>query len=477
MDGIIRYVNPALAAEVGGDTSGVVGHHYSTVQRRLGLAAMDVSGLPDLREGVWQGRHETLDLAGRRRVFDVTITPIKDDAAQVIGSAAVRREVTRQVDAEARQEQAQRLEAMGTLAAGIAHDFNNILGAILGYVDLAEGATSSSEQVECFGEVRLAARRAVDLVRHILDFSRMTRAEARAVEPRMIIKEAMKLMRAATPATISIETRLESGALVLVDPGEIHRILINLCTNAVVAMQDSGGVLEVRLDEVVRDTPPGGAARFVRLIVKDSGCGISDEHKARIFEPFFTTRAGKGGTGMGLHVVDSIVRARSGSIAVTSTPGEGATFEVLLPVTAHQEPPASDDGEPALPGTEHVLVVDDEPPIADSLGRSLQRLGYRVTVCTRSMEALARILQVACGIDVVVSDVTMPEMTGHQLAERVRRLRPDIPVILCSGFSEGADDLCAREAGDHACLRKPVAARQLSRVIRRVLDGRRACSR
>jgi signal transduction histidine kinase/ActR/RegA family two-component response regulator len=374
--------------------------------------------------------------------------------------------------------QAQKMEAIGTLAGGIAHDFNNILVAIVGYTDLARERAVDQEQRDDLAQVRVAANRATELTRQVLAFSRRSKAEAVPVKPRGVLKEALKLLRASLPATIEIRQDLASESVVLADPGELHRILVNLCTNAAHAMEEKGGVLEVRLDDVDLDAAfaaghPGlEPGRFVQLTVKDSGCGMTEEVRARIFEPFFTTRGQDRGTGLGLSVVHGLVTLRRGAITVASALGKGSTFRVLLPI----DPKAREEGaaqpDVAALGTERILFVDDEAAVTHLAARALGRLGYRVTTCPGGPEAVERFRAAPGEFDLLITDMTMPHMTGDLLVQVLRALRPALPVILCTGFSDKITPEKAREQGIDEFVYKPVDTAALSRLIRRVLSER-----
>jgi PAS domain S-box-containing protein len=406
--------------------------------------------------------------AGTRRLLRASMSDISDR----------KRAEEERERREAQMAQAQKMEAIGTLAGGIAHDFNNMLSAIKGYVELAAERCVDDGQREDLDQVRAAADRAAGLTRQILAFSRQSREEARPIQPRLVVKEALKLLRASIPSTIEIREEVATESLVLADPGEIHRIVVNLCTNAALAMEESGGVLHVRLDDVELDAAyltgratvtPG---RFVRLTVKDSGCGMSDEVKARIFEPFFTTRKDGKGTGMGLSVVQDILTRRRGTASVASVPGKGSTFQIFLPVDTSGVAAAAPEQEiPAL-GTERVLFVDDEPAVAGLAVRSLGRLGYRVTACTSSPEALERFRAGPDDFDLVITDMTMPGMTGDRLAAALRAIRANVPIILCTGFSERISAERAHELGIDEFAWKPMASAELSRIMRRVLSAR-----
>jgi signal transduction histidine kinase len=381
-----------------------------------------------------------------------------------------------EAELEAHLAQAQKLEAIGTLAGGIAHDFNNILSGIIGYTELALTRTRDAKVVEWLNESLHASRRAGDLVRQILTFSRNPMQERRPVEVGLLVKEALKLMRASTPVTVEIRQAIFSTAAVMADPTEIHRLVVNLCTNAVLAMRDRGGVLEVGLDEVLLDAgfilarPGVEAGRFLRLIVRDTGTGMTPEVKSRAFDPFFTTRKEQGGTGMGLSVVHGIVQKLNGTISVETEPGRGSTFSVFLPVLASREEAPGPGEETPLPGTERILLVDDEALVAGFSREMLSGLGYTVEAFTSGVEALEAFRSRPSGYDLVITDMTMPVMTGDILAGRLREIRPDIPIILCTGFSEQVSAERARGLGIDEFVLKPLVMAGLSRVIRRVLD-------
>lgn len=366
---------------------------------------------------------------------------------------------------------AQRLEAIGTLAGGIAHDFNNILGAIRGYTELALQKSHDSEQADDLRMVDQAAGRAADLVRQILAFSRMTNEEPRPIQPKLIVAEALKLVRGSLPSTIEIRQQLTSKAVVLAEPGEIHRIIVNLCANAALAMKSQGGVLDVQLEEVQLDRdalagqPDVRPGPFLRLTVRDTGCGMSEQVMSRIFEPYFTTRENGEGTGLGLAVVHGLVKKRGGAISVSSQVGKGTTFEICWPMEdrAASPAPVREDG---VRGCERILFVDDEPMLVDVARQGLSRLGYQVTCFDSSPDALHAFRANPEAFDVVIADVTMPRMTGDVLAEEILRVRPKLPIILCSGFSERVDEA---KNTSWSFARKPIRAAELSRLIRKVV--------
>ena len=385
---------------------------------------------------------------------------------------------------EAQLRQAQKMEAIGTLAGGIAHDFNNILTAILGYTDLAlDDIRQESTAWNYLHEVRKAGLRAKTLVQQILTFSRRTEQPRTPVPLPLLIKEVLALLRASIPSTIEIRQEItQDVGTVLGDPTQLQQVLLNLCTNAAHAMHVTGGRLEVRLEAVVVDTPmitqhpelqPGPS---VCITVTDTGHGIPPEVMERIFEPFFTTKGPGEGTGMGLALVHGIITDHGGAVLVDSVVGQGTTFTIYLPRSP--EPAQNEASQDASvspgsqPGTECVLFVDDET-ILVSLGQAiLQRLGYDVVACTSSVEALEVFRAAPRRFDLVITDQTMPHMTGEVLAQELRRLRSDIPIILCTGFSHVMHAERAQELGIDAFLMKPLAMQDLAQTIQQVMAAR-----
>lgn len=377
-----------------------------------------------------------------------------------------------------RLNQAQKMEAIGTLAGGIAHDFNNILGAIIGYTDLALTELPEASPVrELLENVALGGARAVDLARQILAFSRQIPLDRKPIQPVLAVKEALKLLRASLPATIAVRERLESSSWVLADAGQVHQIVMNLCANAGLAMRESGGELDVRLHELDsdaaslakhKDVHPG---RYVCLTVSDTGCGIPPDNLGRIFDPFFTTRPVGEGTGLGLSVVHGIVAGWGGSVYVASEVGRGTTFEILLPVC---DAPAKVESEPNAPsaGSERVLVVDDEIDLTDVASRGLRRLGYDVVVFNDPAKAIEAFRARPKDFDIVVTDMTMPRITGDVLAAEVRRIRPEIPVAVVSGFSDRFTAEKARVASFDGFVDKPLRPTALAQLVRRLCDQR-----
>ena len=377
---------------------------------------------------------------------------------------------------ETRIRQSQRLESIGTLAGGIAHDFNNILSAVLGYSDLSLTEVRPGDLIHGYLlKIRQAGMRARDMVRQILTFSRKSDQEMVAVEIRPIINEALKLIRATLPSTIEIRTNLEFSATISADPTQIHQVLMNLCTNAGHAMA-TGGVLTVALTEL--DHTSGSEASLtcsgpcVRLTVSDTGCGMTAEVLERIFDPFFTTKGADKGTGLGLSVVHGIIKSHGGSISAVSTPDQGSVFTIDLPIIQSDSRRKAQETLPLPHGTESVLWVDDEPFQVELGCEFLQRLGYRVEGRDRADEALELFRAAPYDFDLVITDMTMPRMTGEVLSSAILAIRPDIPVILCTGYSEQISEPQAVAKGIAAFAFKPIELAELAQLVRRVLNER-----
>lgn len=379
---------------------------------------------------------------------------------------------------EDRLRQAQKMEAIGTLAGGIAHDFNNILSAIIGYTELSKlKLPKDSVVLNDLDEVFKAGNRAKDLVAQILTFSRQSRQEYMPILIHPIVKESLKLLRASIPATIEIRKNIVECGTVMSDATQIHQLIMNLCTNAYHAMEENGGVMEVSLSEVYADSSdainhedlPSGP--YACLTVSDTGKGIEPEIMERIFEPYFTTKEKGKGTGMGLSVVLGIVKNHRGTIDVQSEPSRGSTFRVYLPLVFKKAEPEKDDRKPIPTGTERILLVDDELPIVNLGKELLNRLGYEVTTETSGPVALEIFRSQPSKFDLVCTDLNMPGMKGTDLAKEVMKIRADIPVILCTGYSESVIEESVKKNGIKAFIMKPLVIRELATVIRKVFDG------
>jgi PAS domain S-box-containing protein len=421
-----------------------------------------------------------------KQVIDVEVTnaqaPFQDQSIILV----VARDITEQRRAEKEKavlqeqlQQAQKMEAIGTLAGGIAHDFNNILAAILGYAELAgfdipEGSKARNN----LQQLIKSAQRAKDLVQQILAFSRQGKQERKPLDIRPIVKEGLKFLRSSLPATIEIQQEVEEDLGVIEsDPTQVYQVLMNLCTNAGHAMSEKGGVLEVSLNNVDLE---GGksfslgleSGAYLRLRVRDTGHGMSPEVLKRIFDPYFTTKEVGKGTGLGLAVVHGIVKSCGGGIEVSSEVGKGSTFDIYFPrVEGVSSGSEVKTVEPlTLGGHERVLFVDDEQGIVEIGQKILEHLGYEVVSRTSSVEALELFRMNPDRFDVVITDMTMPNMTGDKMAQEMLRIRPGIPLILCTGFSENISQEKAQALGIREFVMKPLVMQDLANAIRRSLE-------
>lgn len=383
---------------------------------------------------------------------------------------------------ERQLQQVLKIQAIGTLAGGIAHDFNNILFPIVGYTELTmDEVPEDSLAHQNLKEILKAAHRAKELVQQILTFSRQSGQERKPVKVQHIIMETLKLLRASIPASIEIIHKIDDDCRpVMGDATQIHQVIMNLCTNAYQAMQDKGGRLEIDLSEVDigYEEPiekvgmqPG---KHLQLLVKDEGCGMDAAVMNRIFEPYYTTKEQGKGTGLGLSVIHGIVKNHRGDITVTSTPGKGTIFRVLLPIIEDADVVAKfEPSNGATKGTERILLIDDEEQIVSMEQQMLENLGYHVTARTNSHEALEMFAEQPNNFDLVITDMTMPHMTGDQLAQKMLDIEPNIPVILCTGFNEIITEEKALAMGIQKFVMKPVVKNDLATAIRTVLDQNR----
>ena len=475
-DGRIVYVNAAFETINRLAKDAAVGRNY------FDLVAGDprAAGMREAatRGEAWNGRL-ALKRPGERAIeLEVVTTSVRDP----VGVLITERDITQEVLLQDQVRQAQKMESLGTLAGGIAHDFNNILGAI---VINAELALMEAEEKQSVGEslplVLRAAERGKELVRQIIAFSRQKAWEKSPLGLAPIVRETVKLFRATLPATITLDESIGADeAVVLGHPAQIHQVLMNLCQNAALAMRDKPGTMEVRLDTVLvdealaarhADLKPGPCAR---MTIADAGCGMPRDVVERIFEPFFTTRKTGEGTGLGLSVVHGIVRSLGGAVTVYSEVGRGSTFNVFLPLLEDGSAPEETEAAPlAERGSETVLLVDDDPAQLKSLGRTLERLGYKVTTRSSGEEAAAAFAKDPAAFDLVITDQTMPSMSGMELARRLVRVRPDVRIILNTGFSEKVSGETVGRDGIRALLMKPFTATELSGLIRKVLKNGR----
>ncbi len=486
-EGRLLELNDTALAEIGFSRQEVIG---KTVQE-LNLYVDPGLRAQEVEDHLRTGRSVRREVAMRRKdgsQLDLlwSADPIEYEGQDCLLSVLVniteaKRAQREKQQLEDRLRQAQKMEAIGTLAGGIAHDFNNILSAVLGYADLALMRLPKDDKAHHHvRQVYQAGLRARELVQQILAFSRQTKLEKSPLELRLLVKEALKMLRATIPSTITMQSDLkETTGKVVADPGQLHQIVMNLCANAAQAMGREGGELKVGLDEVTiapgqdagEEQPPPG--EYISLTVEDTGCGMNPQTMERIFEPFFTTKGKGEGTGLGLSVVHGIVKELGGHISVSSSLGEGTAFRVLLP--KHQGDGASDDLEVrALPrGQERILVVDDEETVAQSQRFMLESLGYQVTVSNSSEQAWDMLRQRPGETDLLLTDLAMPHMDGIELIRRVRSDGGGMPIILATGFADEKHVTpgLLKELAVSRLVLKPIILAELAQGVRRALDG------
>jgi len=424
-------------------------------------------------------KDEVITKTGEIKKVEIKTSSIEiGDTRYLIGTF---RDLTDRNRIESQLRQAQKMESIGTMAGGIAHDFNNILFRMYGYLEMAlEEADEDSTLHDYITEVYGEAMRARDLVKQILTFSRQSEHELSPLDMHIVAKEAIKLLKSSIPSTIEISHYIKSDCgQVLADPSQIHQIIMNLATNAFQAMEETGGKLTISLKEIelgvedIKDETftPG---KYICLTVADTGIGVDPQIQGRIFDPYYTTKGKDEGTGLGLSIILGIVKNHFGYISVDSTPGNGAVFNVYLPVIGQAVDVDAKEETNSAPskGNEQILLVDDEDAIVQMERKMLDRLGYQITAQSSSHKALEIFRAAPDSFDLVITDLTMPQMTGDKLAVELLKIRPDIPIIMCTGFAEKISWDKAKSIGIKVLLIKPVKLKDISREIRKVLGDK-----
>ncbi|MBU0969699.1 MAG: PAS domain S-box protein [Proteobacteria bacterium] len=478
-EGCIEYVNPSFEKITGYAQQELMGNNC----RVLKSGEHDPLFYHGMWEtiqskNIWKGRLVNKRKDGSFYTEEATISPVLDKTGKIINFVAVKRDISDEIKMEKMMQQSQKMEAIGTLAGGIAHDFNNILFPIIGHTEmLMEDIPKDSPVRESLSEIYIGALRAKGLVQQILAFSRQENSELGRVKVQAIVRETLKLLRPSIPSSIDISHSIDAECgYIRADSTQIHQVVMNLATNAYHAMEETGGKLFLSLKEVQlgrydilsADMSQGS---YVCLVISDTGVGMSNAVIEKIFNPFFTTKERGKGTGMGLSVVHGIVKNMNGAIKVYSEPGKGTQFYVYFPLdntASEKQAPLRVDPLPA--GTEHILLVDDEIAIATMGKQMLERLGYRVTSYTSSREALNVFCSCPDAFDLVMTDLAMPDMSGDKLSAELIKIRPGIPILMCTGFSDTLSEEKMASIGIHGLILKPIVGTDLSRKIREVLN-------
>jgi len=483
IDGTFLAVNPRFSEIFGYDSPEEVASNiktpdlYADPEDRPSVLSGLKSGSYSTRTEVWFKKKD-----GTRFLASLNLGAVRDRKDEIMYLVAMTQDITRNKQLEAELRHAQKMEAIGTLAGGIAHDFNNILASIAGFNELAHMSAGDNATIRGYlDQIRIAADRARDLVQQILTFSRNSEQEKHPLDIAAVIKEALKLLRSTIPSSIEIRAEISTVRPVMADPTGIHQIIMNLCTNAYHSMKESGGLLSVSLrEEIPADTAAGKSGMETGtcavLKVRDTGGGMDTETLNKIFEPYFTTRGQENGTGLGLAVVHGIVESFQGSIKVESMPGQGSLFTVYLPVIEEDNADARvgefHEDKPAATGDgQKIMFVDDEEMICRLSTLMLESAGYRVTAFMDSMEALEQLRKNPRGWDMLITDMTMPGLTGEELIKRTRKFNTDLPVIMCTGYSEVLTKERISRLQLVAFLQKPVAKTTLLMEVGRALRG------
>lgn len=480
-NGCLLYVNPAFCQTTGYSKEEAIGKNTDILKSGVHDQKFYLEMWGRLQAGrSWRGRLTNRKKNGTFFKEDATISPLINSSGEITNYIALKRDITREESLERQLHQAMKMEAIGTLAGGIAHDFNNILSAIIGYCHIAKYKLQKDNPVqEDLDQILAGGDRAVDLVKQILTFARQeSRQQLRLLKVQYIIKEVLKLLRSSLPSTIKIKQEIDEDCLgIMADPSQIHQLLMNLCTNARQAIGDEHGEIvitltqheakEVRAIGGETHSPPG---KYLQLSVADSGCGMDRTMLERIFDPFYTTREKEHGTGLGLAVVHGIVKKHHGEIHVDSEIGKGTTFHMFFSVPEDELETTRERVAQVVHGNERIMLVDDEIAVSIVHEKILTKLGYVVSRFTDSLEAMEAFRKDPGCCDLVITDMTMPSLTGKELAIQLLSIRPELPIILVTGYSEAVDKEKAMEIGIRDFLLKPLRKENISSAIRNVLN-------
>jgi|GEM_PF-1294073 len=476
-DGVIKYISPAVKR--------VMGYSPEELKSKSYLEHVYAEDIPMMQanfqrvlSGYFRPReYRLLAKSGECRWIRSSSKPIIQNG-QAVGIRGIFFDITNEKHLQAELLQARKMETVGTLAGGIAHDFNNILSMILGNAELALFDLKEDDPVhESITEIKTVFMRASGIVQQLLNFSRKSSLEFKNIDAIQILDEALSLLRVTIPAHIELQKEFaEDSISILADPIQIHQVLMNICTNASQAMEDSGGILTIKAYRYQLTEQEGTAyqnfpkAEYLKIQISDTGPGIKDEIIDRIFDPYFTTKKLGKGTGMGLAIVHGIVTKHDGVIRVESLAGKGTTFTILIPTVSKEPTPEHDEPTGIAHGSEHILIVDDEEKLSHTTARVLQKFGYRVTPFTNPEEALSAFRQTPQAFDLVISDMTMPQMTGDKLLLEMMAIRPELPTVICTGHSPLINKEKAKSLGIAKLIMKPIKVEKLAQKIRKVLE-------
>ncbi len=469
----IEYMNPAMIKRTGRDATGELCHKV--------IHGLDEKCPWCTHKKVMRGENTKIEIVSPKgdKTYYISNSPVSH-ADGSVSMLTVSRDITKIKKMEDHIQQIQKMEAIGTLAGGIAHDFNNILSGIFGHARLVELNLDSPIKAKGhISQIVKGAQRAAGLTQQILTFSHKTEYEKQPLNLYFVVKEALNLLRSSIPSTIEIRENIISNATILADSTQIHQVIMNLCTNAYHAMRNTGGVLNVKLNKIeVSDQNsvpdlnilPG---KYFNLEVSDTGKGMDEETLRKIFDPYFTTKGVGEGTGLGLALVYGIIEDHRGYIKVYSNPGKGSIFSVFFPITDKKELAEGQgiDTKILMGGTERVMVVDDDESILSSIKGLLEDCEYKVSTFPNAIQAFNEFKKNPYQFDLIITDMTMPKMTGDELSTKILKVRDDLPIILCTGYSENMSEIKALEIGIKKYLQKPIDSQRLLLMIREVLDN------
>ncbi len=479
MDGTPLYINPAFTHTFGWTLDEFVLEKDTYIPRQEYDLNMEIRRKIVRGQGGQGIETRRYNKAGKLLDVIISFDVWRGQDSTLTGCVVIFHDVTQKKQLERQLFQSQKMEAMGTLAGGIAHDFNNILSGIFAFTQLADKYAGDAEKARNhIQQIVKGAQRAASLVQQILTFCRQSDYQKQSLNLDIIVKEALKLLHSTLPPQITLVEDIAAQIIVMADPTQIHQVVMNLCTNAYHAMMNDQGVLTVRLYHLEispRDTPPDRQikpGKYACLEVLDTGHGMSPDVLEKAFDPYFTTKEIGKGTGVGLALVKAIVEAHDGYIDVHSTPRQGSCFAVYLPAAdSVAENMISDLEEPPIAGgTEQIMVVDDEPSICMALKEFLEDFGYQVTTCENGVTALKLFEQDPERFDLVFTDINMPGINGEKLANAMLDIRKDLPIILCTGYSEKTTEIRALAAGVRFFVQKPISNQKLDALIRTALD-------